>query len=309
MQQSVRYISYIILSVFLFSAPATAFEGYVFYTENGGRIQWGDGEVSVVTEVEKGDGEDAWSPLAIRKAASQARKLLLDLVMSVRIDGRQTVSAYLADNRELAAQVRGLVHNSLFQGPEGFDETGAVTVSERFRGKLAELILPTTIPFQSGIPPKLSTSMEQSMTFSEAPPEEVGMVESDYTGVIVDARGLEVTPALTPVIYGEDGQGVYGAFAVGRNNAIEKGVVAYAKKNDPPVLSGRVGSRPLVVRALNTYGSWRTDLIVSTANARLIRSIMRKDAVADRCGMVVILDPFERDVDPAGEQAPEDSDA
>lgn len=309
MQQSIRYVSYIILSLFLFSASASAFEGYVFYTEDGGMIQWGDGEISVVKEVEAGEGEEPWSPLAIRKAASQARRQMLDMLMSVRIDGRQTVSSYLADNAELAAQVRGLVHNSLFQGPETFSEVGTVTVSESLRGKLAELILPTTIPFQSGIPPKLSTSMEQSMTFTGAMPEEVGVSDSGYTGVIIDARGLQVTPALTPVVYGQDGLGAYGAFVVGRTNTIEQGVVAYAKKNDPPVLSVRVGSRPLVVRALKTYGSWRTDLVVSTANAHLIRSIMRKDDVAAKCGMVIILDRFERKTDETGDKAKEDSDA
>lgn len=288
---SFRLISFIIMSSLMISSPVLAFQGIVQSFGEGRTITWGNGEVVVVKPVEKAtdaEGEPP-SPLAVRKAASQARKLLLDMVMSVRIDGRRTVSAHLSGDDELASQVRGLIHNSLFEGPDMFAEAPTVKVSEALRGKLAELILPKTVQFQSGIPPRLSTATGPAF-MSGDDLEAAGNGAGGYTGVIIDARGLKVTPALIPVIYGEDGLGAYGAFQVSRNDAIAKGVAAYATTAAPQALRNRVGNLPLTVKAVRAYGSWRTDLIISTQEAKLVRAVMQESESAAKCGVVIVID-------------------
>ncbi|MBG0789277.1 MAG: hypothetical protein H0S80_02140 [Desulfovibrionaceae bacterium] len=282
---TLRKISLIILSLLVFYSTAHAFTGYVQRFDEGRTIAWGDGGVTVVGEVEA-DAEDdaeAASPLSVRKAASKARKQMLDMILSVRIDAKQTVSAYLSDNDDLAAQLRGQIHNSLFEGPDLLRDARTVTVSESLRGKLAELILPKTVPFQSGIPPRLSTATGPAFV-----PEPVGGA-GGYTGVIVDARGLDVTPCLLPVIYGQDGLGAYGAFLVSRQTAVENGVAAYANTASPEVLAERVGKHPLAVKAARVYGSWKTDLVVSTQEAALIRAIMQSGATR-KGGVVIVID-------------------
>lgn len=293
------------LSILLaFPALAFPFEGFVQAVGEGGTISWGSGEVSVVRPlvpkaaegdeavepVESAETPESLSPLAVRKAASNARKQMLDMILAVRINGKRTISAFLSENDEVAARVRGMVQNSPMQRPAVFDGNGEVRVSEAFRGKLAELVLPTTIQFQSGIPPKLSTSMEQSLDYSNETPEYVGGSATGYTGVIIDARGLQVTPALAPVVYGQDGVGAYGPFFVSRKNAIDKGVVAYAATADPATLRERVGSKPLTVRAISVFGSWRTDLIISSSMGQLVRAIMGSPEVAENCRVVIVLD-------------------
>lgn len=299
-----RIYLFICLSLIAFSVPAQAFTGFVQYSGQGGTIAWGDGMITIVRGIEKNDvGEDvAISPLSVRKATSMARKEMLDMILSTRINSRQTVSSYISNDSEIYAQVRGRVHNSLFQGPGMFDEAGTVRVSEMFRDKLADLILPKTIQFQSGIPPKLSTSMEQRFDFTEHGPESAGSAEG-YTGVIVDARGLKVTPALVPVVYGQDGHGAYGAFSVSRGNAVKNGLVAYAQQMDIKVLKNRTGNNPLVVKALSAHGSWRTDLIISSPMAKLVRAIMKNKSAAENCRVVIVLDKpkiqqsdFDKDV-------------
>lgn len=172
------------------------------------------------------------------------------------------------------------------------------------------MILPTTIQFQSGIPPKLSTSMEQSLAFDGSAPEHVGASTVGYTGIIFDARGLKITPSLTPVVYGQDGQGAYGAFLVSRANAVNKGVAAYATTADPAALRERVGSRPLVIKAVSAYGSWRTDLIVTTPMARLVRAVMSSGEAVSNCRVVIVLDaPAPEPVVPDAGDKPEGSDS
>lgn len=284
-----RHIFFITLFLLAFSFTSHAFMGRVQQFDPGRTIAWGNGDITVVREIEQNgeNAEEPPSPMAVRKAASQARKLMLDMIMSIRIDARQTVSAYLADNDELAAQLRGLVHNSLFEGPDLFSEVKSIKVSESLRGKLAELILPTTVQFQSGIPPRLSTATGPAFVVDDNL-ETVGGT-GGYTGVIVDARGLDITPCLLPVIYGQDGLGAYGTFLVSRKDAIEKGVVAYTTTADPAALVSRVGTRPLSVKAARAYGSWKTDLIVSTEEAKLIRAIMQSDS-ALKNGVVIAID-------------------
>jgi hypothetical protein len=133
--------------------------------------------------------------------------------------------------------------------------------------------------------------MEQNMAFGDMVPEETGVGTGGYTGVVVDARGLQITPALAPVIYGQDGIGAYGPFLVSRANAIDKGVAAYADTVDHASLRERAGNRPLVVKALSAFGSWRTDLVVSTPMARLIRAMMRVGDAVENCRVVIVLDP------------------
>ncbi len=288
---------FLLSAVILLAFPAWAFsfQGYVQTVGEGGTIAWGSGEISVVrslTTEEEGEAVEL-TPLSVRRAASGARRQMLDIIMSVRIDAKRTVSAYLSDDDELAARVRGVIQNSPMERPAMFEDGGEVRVSEAFRGKLAELVYPTTIQFQSGIPPKLSTFMEQNLAYDTESPEFVGAGASGYTGVIIDARGLKITPALAPVIYGQDGIGAYGAFLVNREVAIAKGIVTYAVTSAPAVLKERVGLRPLAVKALNSFGSWRTDVIIPTSMARLVRTIMRSGDAMENSRIVIVIDAPE----------------
>ena len=288
----------IILSFLLFSPPAQAFEGLVQTFGTGGSIAWGSGELAVVRGIEGAavdESDAALSPLAVRKAVVGARKQLLDMVLSVRIDAHQTVGAFLSGDSDLSAQVRGLIQNSLYRGPGLFEEAGTVRVSEKLRGQLAELVLPNTIQFQSTIPPRLSTAMGQGVDVPDNAPEEVGSGTRGYTGVVIDARGIKLTPALAPVVYGQDGFGAYGYFQVGRNDVVEKGMVAYAVSDNPKVLAERVGNRPLVVRGLSAYGSWRTDVVIAASDARLVRAVVKTGSIADGCRVVILLDRPEKD--------------
>lgn len=284
---------FVLLSCFLFLAPgAQAFQGYV-RTQGNATIAWGDGSLSVAEPLEV--AEDAFDPdhasaIAVRKAATSARKQLLDTILGIRIDARSTIGAYLADNDELAAALRGLVQNSPLERPSALEGPAEVRVSESLRGELAQYVLPTTMPFQSNIPPRLSTSLEQQFMEDAVEPAPAGYLPGGYTGLVVDARGLNVTPALAPVIYGQDGEGVYGAFLVSRDAAVRHGIAAYADTVEPGALVERVGDRPLMVKALSAFGSWRTDLVVATPMAHMIKGLMRPGPVVETCRVVIVLD-------------------
>lgn len=282
------------LAIFLaFPCWAVAFQGHVQHFSDGAVITWGDGKLSVLRDMASPGEAGTVNPLAVRKAVTSARKQLLDMILATRIDSKRTVSAYLSADRSLAARVRGMVQNSPMELPDMYAPDGQVRVYERFRGELAELVMPNTLPYQSGILPKLSTSMEEQFDYNESQVEVTSSGAISYTGIIVDARELKVTPCLAPIIYGQDGLGAYGVFMVSRGNAIQKGVVAYSTTPDPAQLRSRVGKNPLIVKALNAYGSWRTDLIVSTPMAKLMRAIMSTPDIAGDSRVVIVLSDNE----------------
>jgi len=83
-----------------------------------------------------------------------------------------------------------------------------------------------------------------------------------YTGLIVDAHGLNFSPSIAPMILtGSDNRQVYSSLEVSRTSAIERGLVGYYKsielaKRD----TARIGNNPLLVKGIktviNSYHIW-----------------------------------------------------
>ena len=85
--------------------------------------------------------------------------------------------------------------------------------------------------------------------------------EINYTGLIIDCRGLKLEQAITPLIKSNDGTEVYAYKNVGYQATVESGMVEYSSSLDAP----RAGEMPLVVKALKISGS--CDVIISSENA------------------------------------------
>ncbi len=290
---AIRYLLMTALTVTVLSATsAQAFRGYVQQAGDVS-VSWGNGEIAVVKDMEVDpDNFDAThqTALAVRKAAVTSRRQMLDAIYGIRIDSTSTVGVFLSEDDQADARVRRLIQNSKLELPEFLDGKGQLVVSESLRGELAKLVFPSTIPFQSGIPPKLELGLDNLAAMNAMEP--TGMVAGAemYTGLVVDATTLfDVQPALAPVIYGRDGKGVYGAFRVGRTNAVKYGVAAYSTTADPIQLRSRVGDHPLVVSALAVVGVGKTDLIISGADAELARMLLKDPAVAAQCRVVIAL--------------------
>jgi hypothetical protein len=298
--RSMRYIIFILLLCAIFCpSDGFAFRGYVQKIDQA-VISWGDGQISAQRDVQVDpDSFDAAyrSARALRDAAVRARRNLLDAILSVRIDSSTTVAAFLHDNDAADARVRHFVQNSRLTRPDFVDGKGVVTVSAALRGKLAEAILPTTIPFESGIAPRLSLGVDSLGAMNSAEPTDVLAAAGTYTGLVVDASALVgAVPALSPVVYGRDGEAVYGAFIVSRASAVEHGIVAYSTSADRVVLRERVGKRPLVVQALGVSGNGKSDFIISGSDAFLVRTLMKDEFVRKRCAVVVVLSPSQSEL-------------
>lgn len=96
-----------------------------------------------------------------------------------------------------------------------------------------------------------------------------------YTGLIVDARGLNLQRGMSPKVYSESGQLVYAGVAVSYGFLQEAGIASYGQELTPDLLrriqpDDTIKVSPLVVNALKIDGTTESSVIISDADAQSI---------------------------------------
>ena len=92
----------------------------------------------------------------------------------------------------------------------------------------------------------------------------------EYTGLIVDARKLNLRPALIPKILNQKGELVYSQQSLDQRDLIKMGLVGYAKDVDAAAKNQRVTAEPCVIPGLNATGDKKTDVIISDRDAQIV---------------------------------------
>ena len=93
-----------------------------------------------------------------------------------------------------------------------------------------------------------------------------------YTGLIVDATGVGLLPAMSPKIRDTEGNEVYGTLDVGCRIVEEFGVVHYANTLKEALdLEDLVGEHPMVVQAVGGgLDPWKANPMVAPFDAKRI---------------------------------------
>lgn len=100
---------------------------------------------------------------------------------------------------------------------------------------LSRVKAPTIVKGISGEPVKKSVT------------EYAALAKGDYTGLIVDCRGLSLQPVMSPIILNTNGTKIFGHKNIDVDKIVEQGMVDYV--TDPEKVS-RAGDNPLVVKAV-----------------------------------------------------------
>lgn len=219
--------------------------------------------------------------VAIEAGLTVARGELLSIVRGVRIDGVSTVQDAMEANSVLESRVPGIVRGSqLVEVRELGGGAVEVTVALAITGDFAALVLP---PGGSRLPATASSSQS-------APRPPVSVPAVIYTGLVVDARGLGIRPAMLPKVVTEGGEEVYGFSVVDRSWAIQHGLAAYSKSLPAARSHARVANRPLTIRAVAAAGAHKTDIVVSTIDAQLLLGSPQNLAFLEKARVMVVVD-------------------
>ncbi len=210
-----------------------------------------------------------------RAAQAVAYRNLLEAVKGVRVDSTTTVENFMVTSDVIKTEVSGFIQGAMIMNKKYMsDGSVEVTVGMKLTGALADALLPkgqTTPP----VPPVGAASAA------------TGQI---YTGLIVDARGLGVRPAMAPKILNEDGKEVYGSAWTNRDWAVREGMVGYLKDPASAQTNPRVTDKPLMVKALRVSGDGRIDMVISNADAAALQSATQNFNMLEKCRVIVLVD-------------------
>lgn len=284
--------------VFFFSGFAAAESGpfagnsYIQDFENG-RVDWLEGMVTAKgIGAPRGDETNMAQARAMarRAAVVVARRNLMEVIQGVWIDSRTTVRNFLVQNDVIRNRVRGYLHDSkILDIAYMSDGSVEATVGIKLRGGLADSILPAAKG--AGDTPSSRPARQASTgTPGREKGEEKPGLERVYTGLIVDARGLNARPAMSPSLLDENGIEVYGSHKVSREFAIKQGMAGYAKDLDKAAENPRVSDNPFIAKAVKAKGKGRTNLVLGNEQANQIRRLSENQSFLEKCRVMIILD-------------------
>lgn len=158
--------------------------------------------------------------------------------------------------------------------------------------KEASISLDSNIGYNTGF------SIVRLNNLKPSPNELVNLIVNEelYTGLIVDARGLEVERGISPRIWSESGDLVYGGVAATYELIQAQGVISYGQ-NISSDLINRVSipgkltySAPLVVDAIGVTERTNTGVIISNESADLIFAAIANYDFLSEYAVVILLD-------------------
>ncbi len=131
----------------------------------------------------------------------------------------------------------------------------------------------------------------------ESPPLRPLPVQSDptkpYTGLIIDCRGLGLERCMAPKIRRTNGAELWGTLQVDPEFVNKHGIVAYLSEQQfhalkDPAIVERIGSNPMVVRAIGVAGTAKTDPVVSEEDAIQIMEQEKRSGFLRRFAVLFI---------------------
>jgi len=255
-----------------------------------GTIDWARGVVQAkgISEPIKKAAEKASrnSPKARAEAKNDARLKLLETVKRIKIDSKRSIGDMAAKNKTIMTQIKDMVYDATeIEKFRKYMSDGSVEVilQMNLHGGLIQLVLPEKIRQIEGIKqikPGANSSAADTASVSEA-----------YTGLLVDARSIEVQPALVFKILDENLEEVFGPAFVSREFVVQNGMAAYYADIQAAKANPRVAHHPLVVKALRTDWPSRCDIIISKTDAAKLKSASHHLLFLKEARVVILLSP------------------
>ena len=247
------------LLILALGMPLRAETGALIQKADQGRINWFTGEMRAIGEAKA--RQQLWDQqvrqeVMRRQALMQGRRNLYSTLKAVRIDSSLTVRDRVAEAPVLREKLKGRVNNSVVLDRTLIpDERMSLRVGMKLWGPLSKMLIPDSVWYE-----KPSEVSAEELDKEEMEPSE--RIER-HSGLIVDARGLDVEPSLICRVYGPEKRLLYGPGIVRPSVAIGRGMVGYTQDRRRAVRSSRSGDDPLILRAEEKAASKGCEVTVS----------------------------------------------
>ena len=275
---------------------------------------WGWGSNDAVQQVDNGamnysngfvvaTGIGAISPLAqnpgmarataVRAAKVDAMRNLLEAVMAITVSSETTVRGAAIENDVVKTSVEGMVRGARMRDIDGdgrgsnsdiryLSDTSIEIEMEVHMSGISEVILPPAgyapAPVAGGAPAPAPAA-------APAAPK-----PGTVTGLIIDARGLGLRPAMSPKVLDQNGGVVYGAGNFTREFAVKFGVAGYSKNLEQAQQDPRVVGNPLVVKGVGVQGANKADLVLAAGDVSRVKSADNSGKFLSNCKVMILID-------------------
>jgi hypothetical protein len=253
-----------------------------------GTIDWARGVVGAIgisapikKEAEKTPPN---SPKALSEAKNDARIKLLETVKRIKINSKRSVGNMAAKNKTIMAQIKDMVYDATeVEEFRKYMSDGSVEVllQMNLRGGFTQLVLPAEI--------RQIESIKQIKRGANSTGDSTNSVSEAYTGLLVDARSIELQPALVFKILDENLQEVFGPAFVSREFVVQQGMAAYYTDMESAKSDPRISNKPLTVKALRTDYPSRCNIVISNADASKLKSASHHLLFLKESRVVIVL--------------------
>jgi hypothetical protein len=223
---------------------------------------------------------------ALSEAKNNARLNLLETVKRIKIDSKRSVGELADKNKTIRTQIKDMVYDATeIEKFRKYMSDGSVEVhlQMNLRGGFTQLILPQAIRQIEGI--------KQIIPGASAAAVDTDTVSEENTGLLVDARGIELHPALVFKILDENLEEVFGPAFVSREFVVQHGMAAYYTDIQAARADPRVVHQPLIVKALRTDWPSRSNIVISNTDASKLKSASHHLLFLKEARVVILLSP------------------
>ena len=264
--------------------------------------------------------------MACRAAVVDAQRNLLESIQGVRVEGTTVVANMMVESDTIKTTVNGLLQGARvierspqsdgscfvkMTAPMGGKFTSDV-YGEVFDEQQASLMAPTGVELLAGlVDTMLEAAVAPAYAATGSPwqnevdslssrisaledlltthPGVVAKQDAGPTGLVIDARGSNFIPSMSPSIR-KLRQGVIYPNAEHQVSRRERGqlVSLFTRDLNTAKRHPVVGERPVVLKALRTFGDTRTQIVLGTESAdRLINMV--GNGLLDDAGVIIVL--------------------
>lgn len=247
--------------------PAAAADDSVVQKVGHGEINWSK---KTVTATGSGAANLKDGPVAVaRLNAERAAKLdalrnVIETIQGIQVTASRSAGDVMS-NGEIRSRIQGMA--------QGFK----VVDTKYYSDGSVDVVVQMPI----------DENLTNALVEKPKKPKKVGTEgAANWSGLVVNARGLGLTPSMAPRIVDEAGKEVYGTEVVSEKGLKQGGIVGYVKADGQA--SDRVGDKPLVVKGLRLVDKSKTDIVIANGDADKLRDPTQNlSFLAD--GKVVIL--------------------
>ncbi|WP_462268412.1 hypothetical protein [Desulfobacter sp.] len=280
----------VVLCMIMFTEKALP--DYLQSLENG-HIDW---TIGLVTATGHADPEINAEDKAVAmpgSARASATRNLIGILKQVKISGDLTVGEYASTHDTILAGIEKIAQDARVYRQRYTSALDVkVWVEATFYGGFLQLVLPDHI---RQIPKINELKQDPAETVTHTP--SIVVSAKPYTGLIVDARTLNLEPVLYPTIVSEQGREIYSSVFISREFAVQNGVCAYLCDMDQALASARTGSNPLVVKALRKTGDKTGAIVVNMADAKTLDRASERHIFLKECRVIVVVkSPVQKNI-------------